>query len=87
MIKLEGRLSGPWVGELDRTWRSIVPRLAARKVSLDLRAVASVDADGRRLLREIYQKGGAAFLADTPLTRYFVEQATRNGRESGGEGA
>lgn len=34
-----------------------------------------MDAKGRELLREIYQKNSARFLADTPLTQYFAEMA------------
>jgi hypothetical protein len=30
---------------------------------------------GRRLLAEIHAKTGAEFLADTPMTKYFAEEA------------
>ena len=30
---------------------------------------------GRNLLAEIHAKTGAEFLADTPLTKYFAEEA------------
>jgi hypothetical protein len=46
--------------------------------------VAFVDVKGRQLLREIYQETNAGFLTDSPLTRYFADDAMRqspNGEE------
>ena len=34
-----------------------------------------MDAAGRHLLAEIHDKTGADFLADTPMTKYFAEEA------------
>jgi hypothetical protein len=34
-----------------------------------------VDAKGKDLLREIYQKSRTRFVADTPLTQYFADSA------------
>jgi hypothetical protein len=48
---------------------------------VDLRGVTHVDGTGRNLLAEIHAKTGAEFLADTPLTKYFAEQA-RQGSET-----
>ena len=76
-IKLEGKIVGPWVLELRRTWQSFAPSLGSRELSLDLRGVNFVDAEGRKLLREIYQESSAHFLADSPLTAYFADLATR----------
>jgi hypothetical protein len=36
-----------------------------------------MDAAGRHLLAEIHAKTGADFLADTPMTKYFAEEAMR----------
>lgn len=74
-IQLEGKIAGPWVEELMRTWQSVSPSLNGKKLQLDLRSVAFVDVNGTKLLREIYQNANARFLADSPLTRYFAEQA------------
>lgn len=85
-IKLEGKISGPWVEEFHRTWRSLAPSLGTRKLQLDLRGVAFVDAKGRELLREIYQETSACFLADSPLTRYFADDAMQQSPKYGEEG-
>jgi anti-anti-sigma regulatory factor len=74
-IRLEGKIVGPWVEEFKRSWSLLAPTLGSRELRLDLRGVAFVDAGGRQLLREIYQKTNASFLADSPLTRYFADDA------------
>lgn len=75
ILKLEGRLVGPWVGELDRAWRALVPSLERKKVRIDIRGVGFVDGEGRKILAEIYRQTGADFLADTPMTKYFADEA------------
>lgn len=74
-VKLEGKVVGPWVEELRTCWLSLATSLGTRALCLDLRGVSFVDAEGKELLREIYQKNSARFLADTPLTQYFAETA------------
>jgi hypothetical protein len=74
-LKLEGKIGGPWVEELHRTWTALVPSLASKKLQLDLRGVAFADDQGRDLLREIYQKTHAVFFTDSPLTKYFADDA------------
>jgi ABC-type transporter Mla MlaB component len=85
-IKLEGKIAGPWIEEFERTCQSVLPSLGAKELHLDLRGVGYVDANGRALLREIYRKTNARFLADSPLTRSFVEDAVRDFRKSGQKG-
>ena len=85
-IQLEGKIAGPWVEEFNRTWRSLARSLGSKELQLDLRGVAFVDAKGRQLLREIYQKTNACFLADSPLTRYFADDAMQQSPKYGEEG-
>jgi anti-anti-sigma regulatory factor len=70
-LKLEGKLVGLWVDELRRACQSWLPALGGRSLRLDMRGVSFVDAEGQQLLREIYEKTAATFLADSPLTAYF----------------
>jgi len=42
-ITLEGRVAGPWVDELMGAWKALAPRVAARKLLLDLRGVTFAD--------------------------------------------
>jgi hypothetical protein len=62
VIKLEGRLVGPWVGELDACWRDAVRKLGGRQMQIDLTAVCHVDTNGRELMTRMYRRG-ASFTA------------------------
>lgn len=73
-IKLEGRIAGPWVDELDHAWEETASRLSSRKVSLDLCNVTYADADGKRVLRDIYAQTGARLVASTPSTQFLAEE-------------
>ena len=56
-LKLEGRLAGPWVSELERSWRAVKNDSRAKPVLIDLCEVTFVDAEGRRLLSWLYEQG------------------------------
>jgi hypothetical protein len=62
VMKLEGNLAGPWVGELDACWRAAVPARDARHVRVDLTALCQVDAAGRELMT-VMHRAGAQFVA------------------------
>jgi hypothetical protein len=55
----------------------LAPSLGPRKLSVDLRGITFMDAAGRHVLAEIHDGTGAEFLADTPMTKYFAEEAMR----------
>jgi hypothetical protein len=86
-IKLEGKIVGPWVEELRRIWQSFLPSMGARGLRLDLRAVTFADAEGQRLLGEIYEESRAEFLTDSPLTAYFADVASQRISVSRNQGA
>jgi hypothetical protein len=74
VVKLEGRIVGPWAAELDRLWEKTLPTLASRRLSLDLRETTYADARGIRTLRTIYSQTQAAILTSTPWTQYLAEE-------------
>jgi anti-anti-sigma factor len=78
-LKLEGRVVGPSTREFQRAWESVAASLGPRRLLVDLCGVTHMDADGTRVLAEIHQKTNADFLADTPMNKYFVQQAKRRG--------
>jgi len=84
-MKLEGRVAGPWVAELNRVWVETAPRLASRKLILDLSSVTYADAGGTHVLGQIYAQTRAELLAGTVWTQSLAEQITRNGAQSGNE--
>jgi ABC-type transporter Mla MlaB component len=50
-LVLEGRIAGPWVGELRRV--AAESARAGGRIALDLSSVTFADADGLALLREL----------------------------------
>jgi hypothetical protein len=84
VIKLEGKVAGPWAAELSRTWKEQAPVLASRKLSLDLRDITYSDANGKQALREIYMQTGAELLTGTPMTHFLAEEVMRGAAQSNG---
>jgi anti-anti-sigma regulatory factor len=84
-LKLEGRVAGPWAAELNRVWVETAPRLASRKLVLDLSSVTYADAGGTHVLGQIYAQTRAEVLARTVWTQSLAEQITRDGAQSGNE--
>lgn len=72
-IKLEGKLSGPWVEELRQCWRTASSTTAGRTSSVDLSEVDFVDSAGQLLLSEM-RRQGVRLNAATPLIRALVEE-------------
>lgn len=61
-LRLEGKLLGPWVGELRHTCaRAVAP---ASRLCLDLSGVIFVDAAGVELLRELVRRGAMLTVSD-----------------------
>jgi hypothetical protein len=75
VVLLEGKIIGAWTEEFDRTWHALERSLDSRKLQLDLRGVSFVDDRGKQVLREIYRKTNASFIANSPLTRYYADEA------------
>lgn len=75
-VRLEGKVSGPWADELENTWHGLETSLGRKQLWVDLREVRYIDQAGRKVLTEM-GKSHAEFLADSPLTRYFAEEAMR----------
>ena len=80
-LKIEGRVAEPLVSELHRAWHELARSLGVKKLSVDLRGITFLGISGRHLLAEIHAKTGAEFLADTPMTKYFAEEAIGSFRE------
>ena len=82
VLKLEGRLTGPFVAELDHLWQQTSGTRSGRKIALDLRETTYADASGIQTLRSIYRETGAAILSGTPWTQYLADEVTRKDAES-----
>jgi hypothetical protein len=71
-------VAGPWAAELNRVWAETAPRLAAKKLTLDLRNVTYADVLGKRVLKEIYSRTEAELVASTPWTQYLADEISGN---------
>lgn len=80
ILKIEGRIAGANVSTLLQAWQDLAPSLGTKKLKVDLRGVTHADDTGQSLLGKIHASTGAEFMADTPLTKYFSEQAQHHDR-------
>lgn len=71
-LTLEGRVAGPWAAELGRVWMERAPLLANTTLLIDLSNVTYADADGTRVLREIYAQTRPQVVANTPWTQHLA---------------
>lgn len=76
-LTLEGRLAGPWVEELDRSWRGVACTKQS-PVVVDLSGVTFIDPEGKALLTKMWQQG-AKFHAVGCLTRCIVDEISKGG--------
>ncbi|MBZ5659612.1 MAG: hypothetical protein LAO08_04330 [Acidobacteriia bacterium] len=81
-MKIEGNIAKSTVSALQQAWRELAPSLGQKKLLVDLRGVTHVDGTGCNLLAEIHEASCAEFIADTPLTKYFAEQAQQHIRRT-----
>jgi len=57
VFRVEGKLKGPWVTELERCWRSTSGRATGKTFGVDLDGVDFVDDQGKALLSEMCRAG------------------------------
>jgi len=82
VIKLEGRIAGPWVAELSRTWKEQAPLLASKKLVLDLREITYAEKSGTQALSEIYSATGAELITGNPWTHFLADQVKRGNAQT-----
>jgi anti-anti-sigma regulatory factor len=74
-FRLEGRLSGPWVQELDKCCRNALATGGKPGVRLDLTGVTFIDSAGKELLTQLY-RSGASLEADGCWTKTVIDGIT-----------
>jgi outer membrane protein len=75
-LKLEGKLAGPWVQELEQSWTAAAASAPDRPVVVDLEQVTYIDCAGKYLLARMYGRG-VKLLACSPLNSAIVEGIAR----------
>ena len=77
-FRLEGKLKGPWVGELAACWESTLAARRQLALRFDLTAVTYVDAAGKAFLAARHAEG-AELIASCCLMRAVVAEITAAG--------
>ena len=84
-FRLEGKLAGAWVRELQKSWQEIAAVSGAESVVVDLKEVTFVDEPGRQLLCHLYVSG-ATLKAYGCMMRCLVDDIKRSVGNKQGEG-
>ena len=79
VLKLEGKLSGPWVDELQNCWKEAVAEGTHRKaIKIDMRGVSYVDHRGQNLLQHM-EREGASLVECSDFIRQLLD--AKNGQQ------
>jgi anti-anti-sigma regulatory factor len=73
VLKLEGRFSSAFVGELDTCWRTVMEDRGDRSVWIDLTDVQLVDVAAQEQLTRMH-RAGARFVTKGCLMRELVRE-------------
>ena len=72
-LKLEGKLSGPWVEEFERCWRMSADIYKNKRLVVDLSGVTFVDPAGKKLLCSI-SSGGAELVGSGLVPKSLIDE-------------
>jgi outer membrane protein TolC/ABC-type transporter Mla MlaB component len=72
-LKLEGKLSGPWVEEFERCWRVSTDIYKKKSFLIDLSGVTFVDPAGKKLLCSI-SRGGAQLTGSGLIPNSLIDE-------------
>jgi hypothetical protein len=78
-LKVEGKLTGPWVDELERSW-SEISKCEPRRPVVDLSDVTFVSAEGKELLKSMFQQG-ADLQSHSLMTKFILSQLKNGSNE------
>jgi anti-anti-sigma regulatory factor len=82
-VKLEGKLSGPWVSEFERAWDRLTASKPDRTVLVDLSEVTFIDLAGKKLLSSLVDSGARLRTAQL-MTNYIVKRIIEGCHRTGG---
>jgi len=76
-FQLEGRLSGPWIAELDKCWQRTLANEKQATVRVDLTELTFLDKAGKAYLESMHRRGAEFVTADCE-TKSIIDEITRN---------
>jgi hypothetical protein len=80
-LKIEGRLMGAWVRELESCWRQAMTTQSPPRILVELTDVSFVDGEGGELLK-LMAASGVELIAVDVLMKAIVEEITEGGRKN-----
>ncbi len=83
VLKVEGKLAGPWVAELERCWQMVISGTHQERLLIDLTEVAFVDSAGKELIRKICGQGADVAVTGPLMTSIVNELRHKSGSEDG----
>ncbi|MBI3810643.1 MAG: hypothetical protein HY283_00320 [Nitrospirae bacterium] len=83
LFNLAGKLAGPWVKELEVSWRSAAGTRQIYPVRVDLSSVTFIDEEGKDLLKKMHHEG-AELRASGCLNKCIVEGIMQSQEKEGG---
>ena|SRR5689334_2222458 len=75
LLEVEGRLAGPWVEELERSWQTERLRERSEGIVVRLAHVTFIDEAGKDLLSRMFQ-AGAKLEGDGCMVRAIIARIT-----------
>jgi anti-anti-sigma regulatory factor len=75
LLEVEGRLAGPWVEELERSWEAERRRAPSEEIIVRLSNVTFIDEAGKELLSKIF-RAGAKLEGSGCMVRAIVARIT-----------
>lgn len=82
-LKLEGKVAGEWVDELERAW--LAQADGTKPVKVDLTGVTFVAEEGKRLLDWMFEQGSILYAEDC-MNRSIIEQIRRKHHQHAADG-
>ena len=76
-FRLEGKLKGDWVQELERCWTNVRTAWPQRQFSIDLNNVEFVDESGGALLSRMVSHGGRLEANSNLMMSVLVDKIVR----------
>jgi len=77
ILRVEGKITGPWLAELEQAWQTVLPQLNGTALLVDLTDVTLISEEGKRVLEAMHESG-AKFKASGCVTRRVVEGMERS---------
>ncbi len=72
-VEIVGKFAGETVREVETVWKSVLDEAGSRQFAVDISRLSGYDAEGRKLLREMFQHG-VTMAAKTPLSLVFLNE-------------